>query len=282
MSEFVIDVGASSWTVANTNKDNWADTNVNQYYQAAAIAMTYAGQFSDKIKLQAQSVKDDTATLAGINNVLSGQVITDWPSSTAPKDLIGATAALNKIVPVIPDKAVVTLLPRSAIPQPDVPVSSEIKSAIDYTSTVLNPSRLLFFDPATGNLNNGPATISPLFFTGPEGVVFRDMNAPPKYFVKQVSGSVFPSVITFTEVAADSSTGSLTQYEPYKSTPPTQADIDGWTPDLKKQADKLTQVSQGKQAFLQDLMASLSKFMDLATNLIQRDERNRQDIVGRF
>ncbi|RYX93957.1 MAG: hypothetical protein EOO28_16360 [Comamonadaceae bacterium] len=70
--------------------------------------------------------------------------------------------------------------------------------------------------------------------------------------------------------------------EPFQAAAPDQGTIDGIAPRFKDAVQNLTQVSQGKQAFLQDLMASMSKFLDLATNLVQRDERNRQDIIGRF
>lgn len=55
-----------------------------------------------------------------------------------------------------------------------------------------------------------------------------------------------------------------------------------WQRALQDGAEKLTQITQGKQAFLQELIASMSKYLNFATNVMQRYERNKLDIVGRF
>jgi len=41
-------------------------------------------------------------------------------------------------------------------------------------------------------------------------------------------------------------------------------------------------MSQDKQAFMQDLIASMNKFFSWVTNLVERKEREQAEMVGRF
>ena len=62
----------------------------------------------------------------------------------------------------------------------------------------------------------------------------------------------------------------------------TQAELDQILASVKSKAEARTQTSQGKQAFLQDLIASMNKYFDFTSSILQRDERNKQEIVGHF
>jgi hypothetical protein len=63
---------------------------------------------------------------------------------------------------------------------------------------------------------------------------------------------------------------------------PTSAELDAWKEKLKKTANDLTQTSQPKQAFMQDLMGNLNKYFGWTTSLVERLERDRDSIVARF
>lgn len=243
MSEFVIDVGSYQWTVAGTNKDVRDDPNVNRYYQAAAISMELSGQFGARIKVQALDVAKDTATLEQLNQALAGNWIPAEWATVSMADQKARSDTLELVAAGNP-KSIIALTKDAAKIALEPPVYTNYPAYPEYSSRPGWNGPGLYQDSAYGNF----------------------------------------SVVTFDEYGyIDAITPvEANQIQLFQSTAPSQDQLDAWMPELETAAQKLTQTSQGKQAFLQDLIASMNKFLDLATNLFQRHERNVQDIVGRF
>jgi hypothetical protein len=63
---------------------------------------------------------------------------------------------------------------------------------------------------------------------------------------------------------------------------PTAEELDTWKGEIKDNINQLTQLSQQQQVQLQDLIASYNKFMNFASNVMERKERDLQGIADRF
>jgi hypothetical protein len=74
-----------------------------------------------------------------------------------------------------------------------------------------------------------------------------------------------------------------TSLKPYFFAPaPSQAQFADWKDDLSDTARDLTQTAQTKQAFLQDLVASLNKYFEWTTSAMERNKHDRNGIVNHF
>lgn len=63
---------------------------------------------------------------------------------------------------------------------------------------------------------------------------------------------------------------------------PTDKDVSEMRDVVQKALDSVTQVAQSKQAYLQDLVTSLNRFLAFATNIQERRERDLQDMSSRI
>ena len=115
-------------------------------------------------------------------------------------------------------------------------------------------------------------------------------NLPPLNWNDRTSPWIDPTQYLFQSGSTLYFTVNGINYEAVTSTmnmqsfvmQPDQTELDSVLPAVKSRAEGLTQTSQGKQAFLQDLIASMNKYFDFTSSILQRDERNKQEIVGHF
>lgn len=266
---------ASAWTIQNAAPDPTTGE-LDEYNAAIAAAAQVGIWYGDRIKMQSADIFADTETLRERQkaiDALAGITSATWPST----GLESAMAA-------------------------GIDAARELQDETNY-----------------GDLSQFGAALFLLSWSGsyvgtPDPVTYNQQIFPNAYFAIADTGKPFPSG-NFTDPADGLVFGRLYRatdgrvfiYQPWQPNPdrpnevgfttnsfevtnlslsqqaaPSDDVISRWQKALETTADKLTQVTQGKQAFLQELIASMSKYLNFATNVVQRYERNRLDIIGRF
>lgn len=257
MTEYVINTGNYDWTVGGTDaNDRTYSEDINVFNQAVAISLSVSLGFGERIKAQALDVAADTRKLEFYNAALTGGVTAGWPPAGSPiPDFFYASTALSDAgVPIAANHVRIGVVSQTG------PLDLDF----DYNVGQTDEPQLTTSFPEVGYASSAD------MFDFNEGKLYVTQDG--NVFVRQ---GIYMYAVPYAN-------GKPKQYQPFTTNIPDDAAVQDHLPDMQKAASKLTEMSQGKQAFMQDLIASMNRFFDLATNLLQRDERNRQDIVGHF
>jgi hypothetical protein len=239
----------SPWTIKNANGAG----NVDEYRMAISIGAQLTDWYGRRINALMDEVSADSSNLQEMTKV-AGE---SW--DLAAGDSYALTHNLERWGVAYPlDSARVTVLGQTE----DFPYPPTVISNVAIT---WNP------DGSTDQMDE----TAPRFTDYQYGTIYEDSKGAR--FVWAPPQGVFGSYPVFNYIQRlDTVEAWSTVY------PQTLEDFSKLQDAISAAAGKLTQNSQAKQAFLQDLTASMNKFFNWTSNILQRDEKNKQDILAKF
>jgi hypothetical protein len=247
-NDALIDTGYSLWRIANAKTNTW-----NGALAIGAGLTSWSGQRVDNLSID---VEKDATTLAFINTLRQS---TSW-SDTAP----AAVNTSNQAELAYAFRALArTGLYSGPYDFAMVQFKGATRSAPIWLDAPLNDVRDYGGEwPAGQNSISGP---------------FPGSSPWIKRLYKTTDG------VTFIVDPADGKGYKVMDRQDAQLVPgPSQVQFDAWKAAAPEAARKLTESSQTKQAFLQDLITDLNKFFNWTTNIMQRMERDKDAIVARF
>jgi len=250
-----------------------AGPGANGYNKQIADAVGITLAVGDKILRQSGAVQADTTALQGVQvaiNQMKDWTADTWPPYNPNAFLSGLHTRFGALydVGVTQDPNVINLAEyERAFQYADEPGvwqamgqnGADDRPYLDHP-TLIETGLPMPSSPTDWALWNPVTQPYTRMYKASDGTIFRafpDRNPP---ITRVVSKTVI--------------------YAPHRI--PTDKDIDSWRTTAREKAEDLTRVSQGRQAFLQDLVASLGKFLEFATNLLQRKGKTLMDMVGRI
>jgi hypothetical protein len=242
-----VHIGPATLTLPNAQPDA---NGVDVYYEGAAKAATLADQVGDEMKDVMDDVQQDTTYLQQIQGMQDWKV-SNW--SDDPQTAIDRTALLMALG--------------------------------ELPSTSVNTAKINFTN-ANGQANYFTVTLdsSGNYTTAPQQIQDSDINAN-NYISdsEHQDGTLFhamPSDQYYVLIRDPGHTGDPNYQNLYPVTSiqkyyvPNDDTLAKWKGDQQTLINKLTQLSQSKQAMLQDLVAKFNQFLTWISNTLQRRESN--------
>jgi hypothetical protein len=249
-NDALIDTGYSLWRIANAKTNTW-----NGALAIGAGLTSWSGQRVDNLSID---VEKDATTLAFLNTMRQSN---SWSNSAAPPAAVNFN---NQAELAHGFRA----LARTGL----------YSGPYDYAMVQFHsPSNggLIWLDAPLNDVRNYPGAwpAGQNSISGP----FPGSSPWNKRLYTTTDG------VKFIVDPADGKGYKIVDRQDAQLLPgPSQAQFDAWKAAAPEAARKLTESSQTKQAFLQDLITDLNKFFNWTTNIMQRMERDKDAIVARF